>query len=159
MHRDAILAQEATTMYYTVTEGRARLLERLNLRDRSTYGVDWMVLDASHARDAVRQWGSFKAGTHPLQGALEAQAASYRTSVPGYVPAWNAESEIVSSDIDRTLGALDEQRRELDELQARLRAVRSTVLGGAGPRRRPRRARPGRGAARGPGATPRRRAA
>jgi hypothetical protein len=146
-------------MYYTVTQGRARTLERLNLLDRSTYGIDWIVLDASTARDALRQWGSFKAGTHPFQGALELEVARYRTNAPGYLPAWAAESAIVSSDIDRTLGAVDAQRRELEELQAHLDDIRSAVLGDLAPRapaRRPRRRRP---AKRAPRSTPGRRAA
>ena len=73
-------------MYYTVTQGRARTLERLNLLDRSTYGIDWIVLDAMTARDALRHWGLFKAGTHPFQGALELEAARYRTNAPATCP-------------------------------------------------------------------------
>jgi hypothetical protein len=128
-------------MYYTVTQGRARALERLNLLDRSTYGIDWIVLDASTARDALRQWGLFKAGTHPFQGALELEVARYRTNAPGYVPAWEAESEVVSSDIERTIGAVAAQRRELDELQARLDDLRGEVFGEPRPRSRARRSR------------------
>jgi hypothetical protein len=128
-------------MYYTVTQGRARVLDRLNLLDRATYGFDWIVLDAKNSREAVRQWGSFKAGTHPFQAELEAEVARYRRNAPGYVPAWEAESEIVSTDIDRTLDAVAEQRRELEFLQAELREMRSTVDGVAARRRRPGRAR------------------
>jgi hypothetical protein len=40
-------------MYYAVTEGRANALDRLNLRDRSTYGLDWMVFYASSNADAL----------------------------------------------------------------------------------------------------------
>ena len=126
-------------MYYTVTQGRARTLERLNLLDRSTYGIDWIVLDAMTARDALRHWGLFKAGTHPFQGALELEVARYRTNAPGYVPAWEAESAIVSSDIDRTIDAVDAQRQELDDLQAHLDDIRSAVLGDPAPRSRARR--------------------
>jgi hypothetical protein len=128
-------------MYYTVTQGRARLLERLNLLDRSTYGFDWIVLDTRTARDAVRQWGLFRAGTHPFQAELEAEVARYRRNVPGYVPAWEAESEIVSKDIDRTMDAVAEQRRELEYLQAELREMRDSVAGEVSRRRRPGRAR------------------
>ena len=74
-------------MYYTVTQGRARVLDRFNLLDRATYGFDWIVLDAKNSREAVRRWGSFKAGTHPFQGELEAEVARYRRNAPGYVPA------------------------------------------------------------------------
>jgi hypothetical protein len=128
-------------MYYTVTQGRARQLDRLNLLDRATYGFDWMVLDARSAREAVRQWGLFKAGTHPFQGALEAEVARYRRNALGYVPAWRAESAIVSSDIEQTLDAVAAQRRELDLLQAELREMRDTVGPAAVPRHRPGRSR------------------
>src|SRR5262249_60059349 len=108
-------------MYYVVTEGRARTLDRLNLLDRSTYGVDWMVIKATtSARDAVRQWNLFKAGTHPGQGRLELEAARYRTSAPGYTSAWEAESQIISSDIAETLDAVKERQRELAVLQGEL---------------------------------------
>jgi hypothetical protein len=123
-------------MYYTVTQGRARLLDRLNLLDRATYGFDWMVLDARSSREAVRQWGLFKAGTHPFQAELEAEVAHYRRNAFGYVPAWEAESDIVSTDIDRTLDVVAEQRQELDHLQAELRDMRDTVDAVAAPRRR-----------------------
>jgi hypothetical protein len=42
-------------LYYVVTEGRARTLDRLNLRDRATYGLDWMVFYASSPPDSLRQ--------------------------------------------------------------------------------------------------------
>ena len=124
-------------MYYTVTQGRARLLDRLNLLDRTTYGFDWMVLDAQNSREALRQWGLFKAGIHPFQGELEAHVASYRRDAPGYVPAWEAETEILSTDIDRTLYTVDRQRRELEYLQDELREMRDTISGETGRRRRP----------------------
>jgi hypothetical protein len=92
-----------------------------------------MVLDARSSREAVRQWGLFKAGTHPFQAELESEVARYRRNALGYVPAWEAESEIVSTDIDRTLDVVAEQRRQLDDLQAELREMRDTV---AAPRRR-----------------------
>jgi hypothetical protein len=119
-------------MHYIVTEGRARTLDLANVHDRSTYGVDWLVLDATSARDAVRQWNLFKAGTHSQQGRLELEAAAYRTTAPGYVPAWQAESEIVASDIEHTLRHVDERRRELERLEADLEGLR-TALGGAAP--------------------------
>jgi hypothetical protein len=116
-------------MYYVVTEGRARVLDRMNLLDRSTYGSDWMVLDATSARDAVRQWNAFLAGTHVRQAALELEAAKYRSPVPDYVPAWGAESEIISSDIDETLDTVKARRQELDQLRSRLETARKTLKG------------------------------
>jgi hypothetical protein len=140
-------------MYYAVTQGRARGLDRLNLRDRSTYGIDWMVLDATSARDAVRQWQTFKAGVHPFQGDLELGAARYRANAPEYQAAREAESEIVSSDIEGTLQEVDERRRELDQLRGRLEDVRKALLGssrrggGGGRARRKSRAGPPRASA------------
>src|SRR5262245_40170107 len=145
-------------MYYVVTEGRARMLDRLSLMDRSTYGVDWMVMKATSARDAVRQWNLFKAGTHPAQGRLELEAARHRTSTPGYTPAWEAESQIISSDIAETLDSVEDRQRELAALRGELSQIqgaRAAPAGGAGHRRGaggagsrpPRRARPGRSGA------------
>jgi hypothetical protein len=64
--------------YYIVAEGRARTLDRLNLRDRATYGRDRMVFYASTAQDGLRQWEQFKAGTHIGQADLELEASRYR---------------------------------------------------------------------------------
>ena len=129
-------------MYYVVTEGRARMLDRLNLMDRSTYGVDWMVMKAISARDAVRQWNLFKAGTHPAQGRLELEAARHRTSTPGYTPAWEAESQVISSDIADTLDAVEDRQRELAALQGELSQIQGALASRAGrPRRSPARRR------------------
>src|SRR5262249_28332898 len=89
------------------------------------------------ARDAVRQWNLFKAGTHPGQGRLELEAARYRTSAPGYTSAWEAESQIISSDIAETLDAVKERQRELAVLQGELSQLQGTVAGRAARRRRP----------------------
>jgi hypothetical protein len=70
--------------YYTVTEGRANRLDRLRLRDRSTYGLDWIVLYATSNADAIRQWEQFKSGGHLRQDELEAEAAQYRAASQGY---------------------------------------------------------------------------
>jgi hypothetical protein len=64
--------------YYTVTEGRANRLDLLRLRDRSTYGLNWMVFYASSNPDALRQWEQFKSGAHLRQTELEAEAAVSR---------------------------------------------------------------------------------
>src|SRR5262249_27612138 len=108
------------TMHYVVTEGRARMLDRLSLMDRSTYGVDWMVMNATSARDRAGQGNLFKAGTHPAQGRLELEAARHRTSTPGYTPAWEAESQIISSDIAETLDSVEDRQRELAALRGEL---------------------------------------
>jgi hypothetical protein len=115
-------------LYYTVTEGRARALDRLNLRDRATYGLDWMVLEATNARDAVRQWQLFKAGTHPRQGELEAEAARYRVAAPGgYAAPWEAEAEAVGLRAADTVRALDARSQELREEQADLEKTRQSL--------------------------------
>ena len=139
-------------MYCVVTEGRARMLDRLNLRDRSTYGVDWMVIKAASARDAVRQWNLFKAGSHPVQGRLEFEAARYRTSTPGYTPAWEAESQVVSSDIAEPLDAVEDRQRALAALQGELSQIPGTPASRAS---RPRRSPAGRRRRRVPGASKR----
>jgi len=115
-------------MYYAVTEGRARTLDRLDLRDRSTYGVDWIVLDAPSGRDALRQWRLFKAGTHPAQAELELEAARYQARAPGCVPAWEADRDMVSSAIARTVEAVDERRQELGRMQGELTQLRDALL-------------------------------
>jgi hypothetical protein len=123
-------------MYYVVTEGRARVLDRMNLIDRSTYGIDWMVLDATNSRDAVRQWNVFKAGTHARQAELELEAAKYRSRVPDYLPAWQAESEIVSLEIDETLDTVKTKRQELDQLRGRLEVAKDSLVGASARRNR-----------------------
>lgn len=105
-------------LHYIVTEGRARVLDRLNLRDRGTYGHDWMVLYARSAREALRQWRLFKAGTHPRQGELELEVTRYRLQEPGYAAVWEAETEAIASKAAQALEDLDARREELKEEQA-----------------------------------------
>lgn len=114
-------------LYYIVAEGRARTLDRLNLRDRATYGLDWMVFYASSAQDALRQWQQFKAGTHVRQADLELEAASYRQQTPEYVPVWEAESEAVAAkeadtleDVEARLRVLESERDQLIKLRNEL---------------------------------------
>lgn len=114
-------------LYYVVAEGRARTLDRLNLRDRATYGLDWMVFYASSARDALRQWEQFKAGTHIGQEDLELEAMRYREGRAGYVVAWEAESQAVASktidtleDVEARLRVLESEREQLIELRDEL---------------------------------------
>jgi hypothetical protein len=105
-------------LHYIVTEGRARVLDRLNLRDRATYGHDWMVLYARTARDALRQWRLFKAGTHPQQGELELEVTRYRLQEAGYTAVWEAETEAIASKAAQAVEDLDARRAELKEEQA-----------------------------------------
>ena len=114
-------------LYYTVTEGRARALDRLNLRDRATHGLDWIVLEATNARDAVRQWRLFKAGTRPRQSELEAEAARYRAAAPSYAAPWEAEAEAVGLRAADAVRALDARSQELREEQADLEKTRQTL--------------------------------
>ncbi len=111
-------------LYYVVTEGRANILDRLNLRNRSTYGLDWMVFYASTARDSVRQWTLYKAGTHPRQADLEAEAAGYRAATAGYAPAWEAEREVIAVDAADRLHAVETEQGVLSDAQADLDAPR-----------------------------------
>jgi hypothetical protein len=131
-------------MYYVVTEGRARMLDRIDLRDRATYGVDWIVIQAASARDAIRQWGLLKAGVHPTQAEIELETERYRMGTPGYLPVWESESLAVSSKIEQTLGEVQERQRELAGLQDRLEAMRGTLLAYPGRRRAPEPAQRGR---------------
>jgi hypothetical protein len=122
--------------YYTVTEGRANRLDRLQLRDRSTYGLDWMVFYASSDPDALRQWEQFKSGTHLRQAELEAEAAQYRAAAHGYAPPWQAEQEVVAAEAVERVRAeqsalrareerLDAVRQELEEIARPASATRS----------------------------------
>jgi hypothetical protein len=120
--------KEDALLYYTVTEGRARTLDRLNLRDRATYGLDWMVFEATSAADAVRQWNRFKAGNHVRQAELELEASSYRTAVPGYAVPWEAESEAVGLHAASELPAINARREALREEQTELDQTRRTLL-------------------------------
>jgi hypothetical protein len=115
-------------LYYTVTEGRARALDRLNLRDRATYGVDWMVFEATSAADAVRQWQRFKVGNHVRQADLELEASSYRTAVPGYAAPWEAESEAVGLRAAGELSAIEARSEMLREEQAELDETRQALV-------------------------------
>ena len=130
--------------YYVVTEGRANALDRLKLRDRSTYGLDWMVFDASSAGDGIRQWNLYKAGTHPRQAELEAEAAQYRAATSGYAPAWEAEREAIAVEAAERLRAVEAEQRLLREKQADL----EWCDGACGGSRRRHRRRPARGAGR-----------
>jgi hypothetical protein len=129
-----------TMLYYTVTEGRANVLDRMNLRDRSTYGLDWMVLSASAARDALRQWELYKAGTHPRQDDLEAEAAQYRAGTAGYAPAWEAERDAIAVEASERLRAVESEQTALREAQADLEVVRRHLrrIARPGPGTRPR---------------------
>src|SRR5262245_56671535 len=143
-------------MYYVVTEGRARMLDRVDLRDRASYGVDWIVLQASSSRDALRQWSLLKPGIHPTQGEIELETERYRTDTPGFLPIWEAERLAVSSKIERTLDEVQERQRELAGLQDRLSLMRSTLLnhparrGAPAARRRRKRAAGAKGSTRSP---------
>jgi hypothetical protein len=113
--------------YYVVTEGRANVLDRLRLRDRSTYGLDWMVFDAGSAGEGIRQWNLYKAGTHPQQAELEAEGAQYRAATSGYAPAWKAEREAIAVEAAGRLRAVEAEQRLLREKQADLDVVRRSL--------------------------------
>jgi hypothetical protein len=126
---------EGAVRYYTVTEGRANRLDLLRLRDRSTYGLDWMVLYASSDPDAIRQWEQFKSGTHLRQAELEDEAAQYRVASQGYAPPWQAEREVVAAEAAERVRAeqgalrarvadLDAVRQDLEEIAMPPPAVR-----------------------------------
>jgi hypothetical protein len=121
--------------YYTVTEGRANRLDLLRLRDRSTYGLDWMVFYASSNPDALRQWEQFRAGAHLRQAELEAEATRYRAVAQGYAPPWQAEREVVAAEAAKRVRAeqsvlrareaeLDAVRRDLEEIATPAPSVR-----------------------------------
>jgi hypothetical protein len=126
-------------LYHIVAEGRARTLDRLNLRDRATYGLDWMVFYASTPQDALRQWEQFKAGTHIGQADLELEAARYRERRPEFVTAWEAESQAIASkeagtleDVEARLRVLESEREQLIRLRTELKqAAREVVTGPA----------------------------
>ena len=121
--------------YYVVTEGRANRLDQLRLRDRSTYGLDWMVFYASSNPDAIRQWEQFKSGAHLRQAELEAEAARYRAAAHGYAPPWQAEREVVAAEAAERVRAeqsalrtreavLDAVRQDLEETATPAPAIR-----------------------------------
>jgi hypothetical protein len=108
-------------MYYSVTEGRARLLDRLNVRDRASYGVDWMVLEGRSARDALHHWRLFKAGTHPRQDELELEVAAYRAQTGGSTVPWEAEADAVGVRARAERARVEARRQELRAADAGLR--------------------------------------
>jgi hypothetical protein len=110
--------------YYAVTEGRANRLDRLRLRDRSTYGLDWMVFYATSDADAIRQWEQFKSGTHLRQAELEAEATQYRAASRGYAPPWQAEREVVAAEAAERVRA---EQSALRTREAELDAVRQDL--------------------------------
>jgi hypothetical protein len=121
--------------YYTVTEGWANRLDLLRLRNRSTYGLDWMVFYASSSADAIRQWEQFKSGTHLRQGELEAEAAQYRAAAQGYAPPWQAEREVLAAEAAKRIRAeqsllrareaeLDAMRHDLENIATPAPAIR-----------------------------------
>jgi hypothetical protein len=110
--------------YYTVTEGRANRLDLLRLRDRSTYGLDWMIFYASSNPDAIRQWEQFKSGAHLRQAELEAEAAKYRAGTEGYAPVWQAERGVVAAEAAKRVRA---EQRVLRAREAELDAVRQDL--------------------------------
>jgi hypothetical protein len=101
-----------------VSEGRARALDAVNVRDRATYGLDWLVVYASSTRDAVHQWGLYKAGTHPTQDKLELEVARYRSAPAEYLPSWEAEADLVTRDVDESIESVAARQRELEEVRA-----------------------------------------
>ena len=110
--------------YYTVTEGRSNRLDLLRLRDRSMYGLDWMVFYASSNPDAIRQWEQFKSGAHLRQAELEAEAAQYRATAHGYAPPWQAEREVVAAE---AAGRVRAEQSALRAREAALDAVRQDL--------------------------------
>jgi hypothetical protein len=112
--------------YYAVTEGQARVLDRVHLRDRATYGLDWMVFEATSPADAVRQWEHFKAGTHVRQAGLELEVSNYRgvlpgRPVPGYAAPWEADLEAVAL---RETGALSRPAPQTEATKAKAKRPR-----------------------------------
>jgi hypothetical protein len=130
----------AAMQYYVVTEGRANRLDLLQLRDRSTYGLDWMVYYASSAADGIRQWEQFKAGTHLRQDELEDQAAKYRIAAKGYAPPWQAEREVVAAEAADRVRAeqsvLRERAADLDAVRQELEEIAAPAPAAIRPRRR-----------------------
>ncbi len=126
--------------YHVVTEGRANRLDRLQLRDRSTYGLDWVVFYASSDADAIRQWEQFKAGIHLRQAELEDQAAKYRGAAEGYAPPWQAEREVVAAEAAERIRAeqsvLRERAADLDAVRHDLEAIATPAPAAIRPRRR-----------------------
>jgi hypothetical protein len=126
--------------YYTVTEGRANRLDQLRLRDRSTYGLDWIVVYATSNPDAIRQWEQFKSGTHLRQADLEAEAAQYRAASLGYAPPWQAEREVVAAEAAERVraeqSALRERQAALDVVSQDLQQIAAAAPAPVRPRRR-----------------------
>ena len=126
--------------YHVVTEGRANRLDRLQLRDRSTYGLDWMVFYASSDADAIRQWEQFKSGIHLRQPELEDQAAKYRLAAEGYAPPWQAEREVVAAEAAERVRAeqsvLRQRAAGLDAVRQDLEEIAAPAPGAIRPRRR-----------------------
>jgi hypothetical protein len=131
-----VVVVETAVQYYTVTEGRANRLDLLRLRDRSAFGLNWMVFYASSNPDAIRQWEQFKSGTHLRQAELEAEAAKYRAGTEGYAPAWQAEREVVATRAARRVRTeqialqareteLDAVRRDLEDIATPAPTIRS----------------------------------
>jgi hypothetical protein len=111
----------------------------LNLRDRATYGVDWLVVHSSSAADALRQWERYKEGRHVHQGTLEAEAARYRTGAgPDYLPYWKAEPEVVAQEVEATIEVIDDEQRALAGEKRALQACHAELTRSA-KRRKPRR--------------------
>ena len=111
-------------MYYVVTEGRANALDRLNLRDRSAYGLDWLVFYASSNADALRQWALYKEGRHSKQAELEVEAAKYRAATAGFAPTWEAERQAIAVDAADRLHAVEAEQDVLSDAQADLEVAR-----------------------------------
>ena len=114
-------------MYYVVTEGRANALDRLNLRDRSTYGLNWMAFYASSNADALRQWARYKEGRHSKQAELEAEAAQYRAATAGFAPPWEAEREAIALDAADRLHTVEAQQEVLRDAQADLEVAQKDL--------------------------------
>ena len=115
--------------YYVVTEGRANRLDLLQLRDRSTYGLDWMVYYASSAADGIRQWEQF-----------EAEASQYRAATAAFAPPWQAEREVVAAEAADRVRAeqsvLRERAADLDAVRQELEEIAAPAPAAIRPRRR-----------------------
>jgi hypothetical protein len=63
---------------YVVWEGEVAPIDRENLPPRSSYGLDWIAVEATDPDDALYQSWQFDNDTHPAITELELFASMYR---------------------------------------------------------------------------------